>query len=210
MKFDLTKLALLLTLLLINGLAQSCGGKSTEKEPGALAQPDPDHLSQEDLAWMQKGLDIIGPSQQVLGGKLKAALEAGGVQHAVQYCNIAAFPLMDSLSQTYQVKIRRTSLKARNPKDAPDAAEREMLESFTARYHAGESLDPVIRNLEGGKKGFYAPILVQEMCLKCHGIKGTDIADADYAIISDLYPKDLATEYKSGDLRGIWSLTFTP
>jgi hypothetical protein len=36
---------------------------------------------------------------------------------------LAAYPLVDSLSQVHKTYIRRTSLKVRNPKDAPTESE---------------------------------------------------------------------------------------
>ena len=55
---------------------------------------------------------------------------------------------------------------------------------------------------------FYAPIKVQDLCLNCHGQPGTDIKAADYDLIKKLYPEDEAVGYKSGDLRGMWSIRF--
>ncbi len=41
-------------------------------------------------------------------------------------------------------------------------------------------------------------------CLVCHGTPGTQIANETLAIIKERYPNDLATGYKSDELRGIW------
>lgn len=45
-------------------------------------------------------------------------------------------------------------------------------------------------------------------CLKCHGNKATDIDVATQEIIDARYPNDLATDYKLGDFRGAWKITF--
>ena len=182
---------------------QSCGDGQSKSEEQV---PEPDA---EELAVIAKGLDIVGPSQQTLGGQLKKALKSGGVQHAIEYCNEAAFPLVDSLSVEFGATIRRTSLKLRNPMDAPTPEERPILEAFTAKFHAGESMDPIVQELPNGKTGFYSPIMVQEMCLQCHGKIGTDIAQADYDFIRGVYPDDSATGYQAGDFRGMWSVTFS-
>lgn len=190
---------------------QSCDGEPKEKEKTQVEnpQPDPQNYSEAELAWIQKGKDIAGTSQKTLGGQLKQALKSGGVANALQYCNLNAYPIMDSLSKVYNVEIRRTTLKDRSPADQPRPHEREMLEAFTAKFHAQESMDPIIRNLPNGKTGFYSAIFTQEMCLKCHGIGGSDIAQTDLDLIHELYPQDKATDYAAGQLRGIWSLTFS-
>ena len=212
-KWSLTSCFFLAALGLSISL-QSCEAKDQQKTPDTikveLTQPHPAHFSQAEIARIQKGKNIVGPSQKALGGQLKAALKSGGVAHALQYCNLQAYPIMDSLSKVYKVEIRRTSLKDRNPADQPRPHEREMLETFTAKFHAGENMDPIIRNLPDGQTGFYSAIFTQEMCLKCHGTTESDIAEADFALIHELYPQDKATGYEAGQLRGIWSLTFSP
>lgn len=197
--------------VIFSSALQSCEKSGNSGQEGQVKAGDAilhTDSSPEDLALIDRGLDIVGPSQQTLGGKLKAALEAGGVRHAAEYCSTAAFPLIDSLSIAFGASIRRTSLKARNPMDAPTPEERAVLEAYTAKFHAGQGMDPLISTLADGKKAFYSPIIVQEMCLKCHGAIGTDIAQADYEHIQGIYPDDPATGYKIGDLRGMWSLTF--
>jgi hypothetical protein len=59
-----------------------------------------------------------------------------------------------------------------------------------------------------GDRHFYAPIIVQKKCLTCHGEVGVDVTKKSDSIIESYYPKDLATGFKEGDLRGIWSITF--
>ena len=132
-----------------------------------------------------------------------AAMKKGGVPEAVQYCNLAGLPLIDSLAQAHEVSIRRTSLKIRQPKDAPTAAEKKALDQYHAQFSAGEVLKPFVET-----NTFYAPILVSEACLKCHGKLGETLKQEDYDLIKQLYPEDEAIGYAAGDLRGIWSITF--
>ncbi len=63
--------------------------------------------------YISKGKAIAGATFSALSGKLKSAIEEGGVANAVQYCNIAAMPLVDSLSKVHKATIRRTSSKKR-------------------------------------------------------------------------------------------------
>lgn len=144
----------------------------------------------------------------VLSGQLKSAMQEGGVPNAAQYCNTVAYPLVDSLSEVYSARIRRASDKVRNPKDKPTELEQEILDTYHAQMAEGTPPKPVVRQLASGEIAFYAPIRMQELCLKCHGKLGETLKEEDYAVIKELYPEDEAIGYEAGDLRGIWSITF--
>lgn len=142
-----------------------------------------------------------------LSSNLQKAMKAGGVPNAVKYCNIAASPLVDSLEQLYQVSIKRTSLKVRNPNNQPTEQERQQLQSYQEQFGAGKELKPVIHKI-ANQTAFYAPIHVMPLCQKCHGKVGEQLMEKDYELIRELYPSDRAINYKSGDLRGMWRITF--
>jgi hypothetical protein len=56
---------------------------------------------------------------------------------------------------------------------------------------------------------YYKPILVQSMCLNCHGSIPGQLKPEVAAVVDSLYPGDLARNYKEGDLRGAWHIRFT-
>lgn len=158
--------------------------------------------------YLEKGKTIASATFTELSGKLTSAMQAGGVTGAVKYCNLAAMPLVDSLSKANNASIRRTSMKTRNPLDKPSEWESEILSQFQEMASKGEELKPRVQILEDGKVAFSAPIMLQPLCTKCHGMVGTDISDDDYAVIKQLYPEDEAVGYKPGELRGMWSIVF--
>lgn len=158
------------------------------------------------LAYLARGGEITGAVFKSMSGKLKSAMEASGVSGAVEYCNLAASPLVDSLATAYQVTIRRTSHRLRNPANAPSAMEQSIIDQY---LQLGPQQLPAPQiEVESDKVHYYAPIFLMDNCLKCHGDVTRDIATTDYEVIKRLYPDDLATGFKSGELRGIWSLTF--
>jgi hypothetical protein len=176
-------------------------------------QPAPPEQVEEEVVnsgadYLEQGAEIAATSFTVLSGRLMAAMKKDGVPEAVQYCNLAGLPLMDSLSQAHQVNIRRTALKIRQPKDAPTLAEKKALDQYHAQFAAGEVLKPFVETISAEEVAFYAPILVSEACLKCHGKLGETLKEEDYQLIKELYPDDQAIGYASGDLRGMWSITF--
>src|SRR5690606_23801151 len=68
------------------------------------------------LAAAQKqGSEIAAAVQAALFGELQRAISEEGVEEAIRYCNLKALPIVDSLSHIYKAKIKRTSLKTRNP-----------------------------------------------------------------------------------------------
>jgi hypothetical protein len=59
--------------------------------------------------------------------------------------------------------------------------------------------------LPDSRLGYVEPILVQPLCLTCHGDPlAPDIA----ARIDELYPEDRAVGYEIGDLRGVFWIEF--
>ena len=66
----------------------------------------------------------------------------------------------------------------------------------------------VIRPGSSDEIHFFKPILLQAMCLNCHGSPGQDIQSPTLARIQQLYPDDRAVNFKEGDLRGVWHIIF--
>jgi hypothetical protein len=149
------------------------------------------------------GDSIVQASFATLSSNLRRAMAAGGLPNAVSFCNIAAMPLTDSLSTEYGATIKRTSDKVRNMLNAPTEIEREVIAEYQVKHERKQLLTPIVKDVDG-MKTYYAPILVNEMCLNCHGDRSQI---KDYQMIADLYPEDRATGYKLGDLRGIWSVS---
>ncbi len=135
-------------------------------------------------------------------------MESGGVAGAVKYCNLAAYPLLDSLSKANYATIRRTSTKLRNPANAAKGWEVEALAAFEQAKTLVREPKPRARLLDDGSVVYAAPIKLQSLCVKCHGTVGKEIAEVDYEVIKKLYPDDAATGYVPDELRGMWSVQF--
>lgn len=164
---------------------------------------------EEEVVFLEKGRFIATTTFTALSGKLQEALQQGGVKQAISYCQQAAIPLTDSLSVAEGAEIRRTSLKVRNPQNAPTPTEKLILEDYAKNAKAGKELKPIVRRNDKQEIAFYAPIKVNAFCLQCHGKLGQTLKEEDYAIIKEHYPGDLALGYVDGDLRGMWSIQFT-
>jgi hypothetical protein len=139
---------------------------------------------------------------------LQASLREGGPTAAIAICRDQAPKLASEVSTEKACTVRRTSLKARNPKNAPDAWERKVLESFATlasqgKSPAGVEFSVVVR--EGGQPvlRYMRGIAVGAPCLTCHGRALTPEVSA---AIQSAYPEDRATGYGDGDLRGAFSV----
>lgn len=183
----------LFILLVVTSLLTACG-KSLSKE--------------EKETYLKKGTEIAQATQKKLGGTLVEKMKNGGVREAVPYCNTKALPLTREMSEQYNVTIKRTSHRLRNEKNAPNSEETFVLTDYNKMLAEGKKPEPMVKLDEYGKVHFYAPIIVQKKCLTCHGEIGFDVTKVADSIIKSHYPKDLATGFKEGDLRGIWSITF--
>ncbi|MCP5233201.1 MAG: DUF3365 domain-containing protein [Zoogloeaceae bacterium] len=141
---------------------------------------------------------------------LKAEIEKGGPEGAMVVCREKAPEMAKAASEKTGWKIRRVSLKNRNPKAVPDAWEQAALEDFDRRAAAGESpakLEKAELVTEGDSKSYrYMKALpTQPLCLECHG-SSADISPAVKAKLAELYPDDKAVGYSVGQIRGAMTI----
>jgi len=156
----------------------------------------------------QESKKVVKEFMGQLKGELKAAMKAGGPVNAVNVCNKTAPVIAKNLSDKYGWEVSRTSLKARNTNNEPDAWEKKVLQQFEKRKQNGEAVKPmahfeVVDSSGGQQFRFMKAIPTGEVCLKCHG---DNLPDALKAQIDALYPDDKATGYKLGDIRGAFSI----
>jgi hypothetical protein len=144
--------------------------------------------------------------QDKLRSQLMGALKTGGPLLALEVCQKAAPAIAQEVGGRVGASVWRTSLKARNPRGAPDAWERTVLEQFDARRAAGEdpaTIEASARTAAGFR--YMKAIPMAEPCAQCHG---TNVASEIAAKIATLYPQDRAIGFAPGTLRGAVSITW--
>lgn len=143
-----------------------------------------------------RGATLLKPFKQDLKTALVQGLEQGPAQ-AIEACRTRAPQISASLSVD-GVRLGRSSHRLRNPANtAPDWVA-PVMESWVSDPDAREATTV---DLSDGRQGYVEPIMVQPLCLTCHGDSLTpDLA----ARIADLYPDDQATGFAEGDSRGIF------
>ncbi len=158
--------------------------------------------------YTQLGLEITQATQRTLELNLTQKMRNGGVKSAIPFCNTMAYPLTEQMSQKYDVKIKRVSNKNRNDKNKASIAELKIIEQYLNKAKNKIELKPVVEVGDSENIYFYAPIILQNKCLVCHGTVGKKVTKQTDSLIKSFYPKDLATGFKNGDLRGVWSIQF--
>jgi len=154
------------------------------------------------------GNSIALNTKKTLGKNLQKALQEGGVENAISFCNINALPLVDSLNKHYNAKIKRVTLKARNPNNLPSSAEKELLEAYAFQWADSIPLQTNVQVIEENTYLFTKAILIDNaLCLQCHGSMENGLSKETADFIKSKYPSDSATGYDLGDLRGMWSIT---
>lgn len=190
----------ILLLLLIPAMISSCGMRQEK----ALKQENA--VKEEAL---QKGSEIASLSQSALMKAVSRAMQAGGPAHAVDYCNLEALEIKDSLSELHNCQIQRLALKYRNPKDKPvTEAEIAQLREYENAVINGDTVLATV-HLFDDRAEYYQPIIINNgTCLVCHGDPETQIAEETMNIIMQRYPDDRATGFALNDFRGVWKVTF--
>ncbi|TVP84886.1 MAG: DUF3365 domain-containing protein [Thioalkalivibrio sp.] len=152
--------------------------------------------------------EAIQEFAQTLQGHLMEAMQEGGPTEAISVCRQVAPQIAEDISAETGWSVGRTSLKLRNPDNAPDAWEREVLEHFEARHAEGVPASELAYHetvQEDGEEMFrlMRAIPTGGLCLTCHGSEPS--GDIQHAL-EQMYPEDQAIGYSEGDVRGAFTI----
>lgn len=146
---------------------------------------------------------------KVLGKTLKSQLmkqlkaDPTALQGAY-FCSKNATLITNEVNAKFpsNIKVRRTALKYRNPANKPDETDIKVMKEIQSQIKAGDfKKKPIVVKVANGNR-VYVPLIAKKACLKCHGVK-SQINPKVKETIAKAYPKDLATGFKEGDLRGV-------
>jgi hypothetical protein len=148
----------------------------------------------------QKGSKLL---LKTLGSNMKKNMKKGGPLQALDFCSNEAYNLTEKVNKQLPrgVRVKRVSLKFRNPANAPQADEAKILQALEKLQENNVILPRhLVEKVDGHVYKFYKPLFIKKkVCLQCHGnIKDTDLKRA----IAERYPIDKAKHYKMNDLRG--------
>ena len=138
--------------------------------------------------------------------RLTDAMNNGGAANAVQVCAAEAQPMAEAVAKETGARVGRSSVKLRNPKDAPPGwVQTWLLAQGDKKAEAVTGIEGVFDSPTGKVARFLKPIAIEGACLSCHG-DPAQMSEPIKAAIAAKYPDDKATGYQNGDLRGaLWA-----
>lgn len=182
-------------------------GMGHGKGKGIGMQNKQTSVNDQDLSYEERGLKYAMGTKAVLGKNLMETIQNKGTLAAVEFCNVKAYPLTDSMSVVYNAQIKRVSDKPRNPENQANSKELQHIETFKKMMVINEELKPILEENDDDVN-FYYPITTNSMCLQCHGTPDRELDTEAYKTIKVLYPKDMAIGYGVNEVRGIWRINF--
>ncbi len=173
-------------------------GADAPAAPGGGGSPSPPAAGDP----VVEGRRLVGELKRRLTAALTAALR-GGPASAVAVCRTEAPAIAQTLAANGAV-LGRATRKPRNPANRAAGWQAEALSHFERLATGGAGLDGASwsRSLPDGRTGYAEPLVVQPLCVTCHGPVDAMAPDLRAALAAQ-YPDDRATGYAVGDLRGI-------
>lgn len=190
--------------LLWIGLLLGCG--SGEPDQGEVS-PEATPVAQDSAAYIALADSLALQAQKALLATLLEAIAQKGFDGAVSFCHAHALSITDSVSKAHSTGIRRLATRFRNPMNAPGDFDAEVLGAMAENHAQGIKPGSVLRMTDTAALVYVPIFLGMPVCLGCHGDPEKDIAASTLAVISEKYPGDRATGFKSGDLRGAWQIS---
>ncbi|MFZ5494619.1 MAG: Tll0287-like domain-containing protein [Verrucomicrobiota bacterium] len=125
-----------------------------------------------------------------------------GLLHLKEYQPPAPVP-----GQPAVASVHRTSLRLRNPANAPDGADQAALELIQRQLDDGDEVAKVLvqRVTLAGRPPewrVYRPLVTLKLCLDCHGPPGS-LAPGVPDTLKVFYPADEAVDFRTGSWRGL-------
>lgn len=151
----------------------------------------------------ERGYAAVNQLRSQLFQALNRAL-VHGAPAALARCNTEALAITAGLSRQ-GVTVGRATRKPRNPANLATGWQADALAQFELDAATGRRLEAArfLRPLPDGHLGYAEPLVIQPMCLACHG---PELAPEVQAAVAERYPDDRATGYQVGELRGvIWA-----
>ncbi len=128
-----------------------------------------------------------------LSGRLQTAIGGDGPAAAIAVCQSEAPQIAADVSAQYGLKIGRAGVRLRNPNNAPPEWASSLTQAMTDT--------PTFVTLSNDHVAALLPIKLQTHCLMCHGPAET-IAPIIQNQLTRFYPRDEATGFHEGELRG--------
>ena len=144
--------------------------------------------------------EIVALFANRLQSELRGAMQSGGPAAGIAVCKDAAPQIAAELSRETGATVSRTSMRFRNPSNAPDPWQQTVLREFERRAASMEEGGP-LEHIDESSSGvrYMQAIRTGALCLTCHG---QSLSESVSRALAEHYPQDLATGYEAEDVRG--------
>jgi hypothetical protein len=147
---------------------------------------------------------LVADLKASLMKNLTEKISSSGAVEAIPFCHANVKPIAKEAAKDRLLKFEfgRTSHKIRNPENAPKDWATSYLQAYQGKRKEELPQSFILHQLPNGKRVYMEPLFVEARCLLCHGEKiSQNVSDK----IKELYPKDVARDFKLGEFRGfIW------
>lgn len=149
---------------------------------------------------LDRGRSLAGALKKSLFSELGAAI-GRGAPSAIEICQTRAPAIAADLSKDGAL-VGRATRRARNPANRADGWKVDAIAYFEELNARKQPLKTATfsRVLGDGRIAYAEPLIIQDLCITCHG---KELAADVRAILAARYPDDQATGYAVGDLRGV-------
>lgn len=185
-------------------LAQSPAGEPVKPLQTIFLDPDAPEFA-EVRALGERAIARAGYS---MVAEVSAAVAKSGTVDAVSVCHLKNLPTTGQIVPGLPrvTALKRTSLRLRDPANAPDAADQAALDRVRSALDAGDPPRILIQRLwqpNGATEWrVYRPIAVLPQCMACHGPRAGMLPQLQ-AELAWRYPHDRAVDYALGEWRGL-------
>lgn len=192
-----------LALIAALALARSPAADAPASSASFVDPADPEIQEIRDLG--ERAINRLGAT---LLNEVAVTVAKSGAERAIDMCHLKALPLTGEIiaGMPRITGVKRTSLRLRNPANAPDAAEALALARVDRDIASGILPKVLVQRVDrpGEKPEWrvYRPVGVAQQCVTCHGPRES-LAPALQARLTELYPADQATGYSVGQWRGL-------
>jgi hypothetical protein len=149
---------------------------------------------------LERGRTLAGNLKKSLFTELGAAMSRG-LPVAIDVCQSRAPAIAADLAKD-GARVGRATRRTRNPQNRGDGWTLDAITYFEDLHARRQPLAAATfsRVLDDGRVAYAEPLVIQELCVKCHG---KELASDVRTALAARYPDDQATGYAVGDLRGV-------
>jgi len=158
---------------------------------------------------LRKSRAIVDAFGARLKGELMKGIEEGGPPGAIRVCSDIAPAIASELSRQHGARVGRTSLKLRNPVNAPTPWQTRTLKRWQREVADGAEVAGLEHhraiNRAGTRLRYMKSIPMGGLCLNCHG---DSLSPEVEQALDQQYPHDRARGYQAGELRGAFTVVW--